>query len=414
MSNWIERGQKAAETYVSQGVEVWIVEGRLTRDRADALLVTMNAPEVERAMLHLGAHFAISLPLRFPFGALARFFYTLALRLRAEVAGLVRRRAPRDERRMHTWLVMLVSLLPGFGRLAYFFSSALAGEKLLLLIPVDKVSRKLPFSVYRRLHLDSLFVFWARDEETGSLRDLFRPTSYRRAIVAIRGLGSDLRLASIVIGVNVAVFSVGAYLFLESGEAWETAPPGWFAERNVIPSLNALQLLAGAAFGIMAYRAFWHVKDGSQRDAAGIFLWGIGGIGLLVFAVDDYFTIHEHLGRWIQDTFEVLPGVTNMPDDLLILGYAVIGVSVLYMFRMELLSARASSTLLLFAAIAAVLMVTTDAFATTPALKALEFPAQTLATMLLMFAFARRFQEVREMMPVAESNRTGRELVKHH
>ena len=411
MSNWLKRGQKAAESYISHGVQAWVDEGRLTPQRADALLVTMNTPEVERAIFHLGAHFAISLPLRFPFGALARFFYTLGLRLRAEVAGLLKRRAPRDERRMHTLVVMLVALLPGFGRLAYFFSPALAGEKLLLLIPVDQVSRKLPFSIYRRLHLDALFVFWASDEQTGELRDLFRPRSYRRALEALADLRSDLRPASVILGVNVVVFSIGAYLFFESGAT--SAAPGWFGERDVIASLDCLQLLAGGVFGILAYRAFWGVEDGNRRDAAGIFLWGIGGIGLLIFAVDDYFTIHEHLGRWMQDTFEMLPGVTNMPDDLLILGYAVVGVSVLYMFRMELLSTRASSTLLLFAAIAAVLMVTTDAFATTPALKALEFPSQTLATMLLMFAFGRRFIEVRAMMPVAVTA-GSQELVEHH
>jgi hypothetical protein len=41
-------------------------------------------------------------------------------------------------------------------------------------------------------------------------------------------------------------------------------------------------------------------------------------------------------------------------------------------------------------------MVATDAFATTNELKALEFPTQTLASMMLLFAFARRFQEVRQ------------------
>ena len=413
MSNWLDRGQKAAEQYIKHGVQAWVDEGRLAPQRAESLLIMMNAPEVERGIIHLGAHFAISIPLPFPFGAIGRFFYTVGQRLRAEIAGLLKRRAPRDERRMHTWLVMLVALVPGFGRLAYFFSPALAGEKLLLLIPVDQVSRKLPFSLYRRLHLDALFVFWASDEQTGELRDLFRPRSYRRAFEALTDLRGDLRPASVILGVNVVIFSIGAYLFFESGATGDTAARGWFGERDVIASLDCLQLLAGGVFGIMAYRAFWQVGDRSPRDAAGIFLWAVGGIGLLIFAVDDYFTIHEQLGGWILDTFDMLPGVTNMPDDLLILGYAVVGVSVLYMFRMELLSTRASSTLLLLAAIAAVLMVTTDAFATTPALKALEFPSQTLATMLLMFAFARRFIEVRAMMPVAVTA-GSQELVKHH
>jgi hypothetical protein len=327
---------------------------------------------------------------------MARFFYTLFLRLRAEMKGLLTRKAPTQERRMHTFLVMLVALLPGFGRLGYFFSPALASEKLLLLIPLDQVSRKLPFKVYRRLHLDALFVFWASDEETGTLRRLFMPGSYLRAFTALRDLRLQLRPALAVVGVNVVAFSVGAYLFLSSGEAWEGTATGWFAERNVIASLDAFQLLAGGVFGIMAYRFFWRIDGASEKDAAGIFLWGIGGIGLILFAADDYFTVHEHVGQWIQETFSELSGVTNMPDDLLVLGYAVVGVSVLYMFRMELLSERASSTLLLLAAISAAIMVATDAFATTNELKALEFPTQTLASMMLLFAFARRFQEVRQ------------------
>jgi hypothetical protein len=382
--------------YMRHGVDVWVKEGRITAQRAEELLTTMNAPEVERAVFHLGAHFAISLPLRFPFGAIARFFYTLTLRLRAEIKGLLTRRAPRDERRMHTWLVMLISLLPGFGRLGYFFSPALAGEKLLLLIPLDQVSRKLPLKTYRRLHLDALFVFWAGDEETGTLRRLFMPGSYLRAFEALRELRPQLRPAGIVLGINVIAFAIGAYLFLTSGQSWDShAATGWFAERNVIASLDAFQLLAGGVFGIMAYRSFWRIDGARARDAAGIFLWGIGGIGLIIFAFDDFFGFHESTGGLLAK-LQLGVEVVNNLDDLLILSYALVGICVLYMFRMELLSRRASSTLLLFAAVSAVLMVATDAFATTPELKALEFPTQTLASMMLMFAFARRFQEVRQ------------------
>jgi hypothetical protein len=89
-----------------------------------------------------------------------------------------------------------------------------------------------------------------------------------------------------------------------------------------------------------------------------------------------------------------LPFGVNMPDDLLVLGYAVVGLCVLFIFRMELFEDRASATLLQLAALAALVMVTTDAFATTRAVKALEFPAQTLSNGLLLLAFGVRYLEI--------------------
>jgi len=72
----------------------------------------------------------------------------------------------------------------------------------------------------------------------------------------------------------------------------------------------------------------------------------------------------------------------------------LIGLAVLSVFRMELLEDRASSTLLQVAALAALVMVVTDAFATTRFLKALEFPSQTLSNGLLLLAFGVRYLEV--------------------
>jgi hypothetical protein len=407
----LDKGQAKTEEFLRNGVDQWVTEGKIDARRAAELERTLNTPEVEAALLHAGAHFAISLPLRFPFGATARFLYTLVLRVKAEASGLIHRTAPVQARRCHTLLVMLVSLLPGFGRMAYFLSPALAGERLLVVIPLDQVSRKLPFKTYRRLHLDALFVYWAHEEgprrgfrhfvQGGWLSDLKERTA------ALQPYG---RLIGGVIAVDTAALLIGAYLYLTSGR---TIEPGqgtfwWFGERNIMATVDAMQLLAGAFFGVAAYHLFWQVRRSpAPSEAAGIFLWGIGGLGLLLFALDDYLGVHESLGERLQSGLGLLPLPVNMPDDLLIVAYAIVGVAVLYTFRMEVFADRPSATLLQLAALASIVMVLTDAFATTLALMALEYPAQTLANGLLALAFIVRYREVAAFRPALAGDAAG-------
>jgi len=395
----IEKGRERGEEFIRHGVETWEAEGRIDARRADALVASLNAPEVEAGMLHIGAHFAISLPLRFPFGAIARFFYTLGLRLRAELNALLRRGNAREARRMHTPLVMLVSLLPGFGRLGYFFCPALREERLLLVIPLDQAARRLPFRAYARFHLDALFLYWG-------LGDDLEPKARPSLPAALRAFGNrlaDLRLyfrptAALII-VDSLTLLAGAFIYLDAGRP-EDPPVWWFREGGLIAIFDAGQLLIAAFFGIAAYVAFWKLRtQPSRSEAAGIFLWGIGGIGLAIFAFDDYFTVHERLGDFVFDSLSFIPVVTALPSDMLILAYSAAGVAVIVTFRMEVFSGRPSATLLQVAAVSSVIMVLTDGFATTDAIKALEFPAQTFACSLLMLAFAVRWLEVRRAVP---------------
>jgi hypothetical protein len=388
----LNRGQAKSEEFLRNGLDTWVVEGRIEETRRAQLIASMNTPEVERALLHVGVHFAISLPLRFPLGASARFLYTLGLRLKAEFAGLMRRGSPRQARRLHTLPVMLFSLLPGFGRLAYFLSPSLNHERLLMVVPLDIVARKLPFKTYPRLHLDSLFTYWAQPGEAGrGFRHFlyggwFQDLSHR--LGELRPYG---RFIAAVLLIDMTAFLIGVYLYVDSDEesVW------WFDERNVMATLNAGQLVAGGILGLMTYRLFWRRRRGvGGKEAAGIFLWGIGGAGLILFALDDYASVHESLGHHFESAVNALPVAVNMPDDLLVLAYGVIGLSVLFVFRMELFEDRASATLLQLAALASLVMVVTDAFATTRVLKALEFPSQMLANGLLLLAFSVRYLEV--------------------
>jgi hypothetical protein len=399
-----ESGREKVDEFLKSGIEVWEREDRITPQQAEALVQSLNTPEVEHGLMHAGAHFAISIPLRFPFGAAARFLYTLGLRLQAELMGIRHRQRPIESRRTHTLLVMLIALLPGFGRAAYFFSPALASHRMLLVIPFDQLSRKLPGRSYDRFHLDALFLYWAQAPVPSGGADVAAEPFWRRLISQLKDLGPYSRWLALTVGVDAALFLVGAKLYFDS----DRISTWWFGERSVIASLDVIQLLVAAAAGISAYNLFWrYPRTATRAEAAGIFLWGIGGIGLVLFAIDDYFTIHENVGDFLYASFTFLPRFANNVDDLLVLTYAAAGVAVLVIFRMELRARRPSTTLLYLAAGTSIVMVLCDAFAKSLTLEALELPAQTLAVTFLMFAFIARYREVKQVVPASGDGRSA-------
>ena len=399
-----DTGRQKVDEFLRSGIETWESENRITPQQAEVLVDSLNTPEVERGLMHAGAHFAISLPLRFPFGAMGRFLYTLGLRLEAEAVGLKRRVPPTESRRTHTPLVMLIGLLPGFGRAAYFFSPALAGHRMLLVIPMDVLTRKLPGRVYERFHLDALFLYWAQAPVPSGGAEVAPEPILSRIRNQIGDLAPYARWLMLVVAFDAVLFLIGGKLYLDSGRTstW------WFAERSVVATVDVVQLLVAAAAGISAYTLFWrYPRTASRTEAAGIFLWGIGGVGLVLFAFDDYFTVHENLGDFLYATFSFMPRFANNVDDLLVLSYAAAGIATLYVFQMELRARRNSTTLLYMAAAASIVMVLCDAFAKTVALEALELPMQTLAVTLLMFAFVARYREVKEAAPANASGQSA-------
>ncbi len=390
----LARGERAARDQLRAGVDQWVQEGRLSREAAGELLAALNTPEVERAFVHLGAHFAISLPLRFPLGALSRFTYTVLLRLKAEIQGLLRLGRPAEARRLHTISVAMFALLPGFGRLAYLLSPSLSAHPLLGAIPLDHVSRKLPFNVYRRFHLESLFVYWGASGGLGSPR-LHSLKGLLPAIVARHfALRPYWGLIAAVIAVNATAFVAGGWLYLGAGRP---ANYWWFDDFGVTQSMEAVQLTIAGLAGIRAYQLFWRSDDARRTaaDAFGIFLWLAGGTGLLVFAVDNFFGLHERAGGLIAGTGAV-PSFVNLPDDIFVLAYVMVGIMVLAVFKDELFRARNSTALLIPASLFSLAMAISDIAAEPLALTALEFPAQTLAVACLSLAFVVRYLEVKQ------------------
>ena len=91
-----------------------VEEGNLDPEEREAALRSLEAPETLAVLGHLGAHIAISVPLRFPFGSVTRFGYVVFFRLRSEGRALIRRDPDeqlRGARKIHTLTVALASLV---------------------------------------------------------------------------------------------------------------------------------------------------------------------------------------------------------------------------------------------------------------------------------------------------------------
>jgi hypothetical protein len=348
-------------------------------------------------MMNLGAHMAMSVPLRFPLGSLARAGWTVVLRLKAEWAALRRKRPAGSARQVHTLLVALAGLVPGFGAAAYVLAKPLRSNRALSVIASDRLLRKLPLRLYSRLHLSALTTWFARPA-AAKTSERRRPAVSEIICAArdrVAALGHHGRFVGGVLAVNAAVLVVGAVTYVVYDS------PVVFVEKGLMNSVDSAQLLLAGVFGLLAFSTFWRgaARRAPASEAAGIFFWGLSGLGLLAFAIDDYFALHEKAGRWIADNIGMLPLFTNSEkfnsvDDLITIAFAAVGLAVLYTFRHELVARRHSSTLLVAGVAAAALMVATDVYAK-GWLQPLEFPAQVSAVGLLLLAYTMRYREVR-------------------
>ncbi len=149
--------QLRAEIFIRRGINIWLHQGWITQEEARDLRDSLRQPEVSTAMAHLGTQLALSVPLFFPLSSIERFIWTLFHRIRAEVGGLITRRAPHAERQLHTLLIAIVGLLPfSVGASAYLLSRPLRSNHQLGVIAMDRALRKIPFKVYRRLKLERI------------------------------------------------------------------------------------------------------------------------------------------------------------------------------------------------------------------------------------------------------------------
>jgi hypothetical protein len=383
------RGERQGDAFVRSAIDEWRAEGRLTAEEAATLRRALGTPEVAQVIANLGVHLAITVPLRFPFGSLTRFSWTLASRLRAEWRAVRRRGSAHTARRVHSIPVMLVTLLPSVGSGAYLISTPLRQQAALEAVALDGVLRRLPLGLHRRLHLAELMSWLAHPKppplgraEAGGLL----PALAQRG----RQARSAWRPLALVVGVNSAILALAAGLYYSRDSEFA------LGERGLIATLDAAELLVAGVLGILTFRLFWRgaQERAGAAERGGIFLWGASGIGLIAFAIDDFLSIHERAGAWVADNIGVLPLLTNNVDDMITLAYGLAGLLVLRLFRHEVLALRPSSAIYAAGVVAAGAMLLTDAYARGP-VSGVEFPAQVTAVGLLLVAHLLRYAEVR-------------------
>lgn len=148
--------RSAGEAFLGRGITRWEAEGRLAPSEVAWLRHHLSTPEVADALRHLGAHLVLSaIPVPIPgLRSAARFTWTLGF-WGISSARRLRYRTTTSHRKLsniHSPLVMVLALIPGFGAAAYLAASPLR-KKLLVQLMVDQIAWKLPFTLYRRLHL---------------------------------------------------------------------------------------------------------------------------------------------------------------------------------------------------------------------------------------------------------------------
>jgi undecaprenyl-diphosphatase len=154
----LDDAESMAKTFVYEAIDRWERNGQIDSERVASLRQMMSTSEVQTLIKHLGAHLVLSAVIVIPIPGLrsaARFTWTLTFRLQALYA-LSRGRITREEyqimRSIHSIPVILLSLVPGLGAIAYVVSDTILKESLGRTL-VDQCAHKLPFGLYRRLGL---------------------------------------------------------------------------------------------------------------------------------------------------------------------------------------------------------------------------------------------------------------------
>ena len=148
--------QGAGEAFLRDGIDRWEKEARISPQEVEDLHTRLASGAAPMAMRHMGAHLVLSVAIAIPIPglrSLARFLWTLVFWAKVQARRLRRgERAKGGEgSNIHTPLVMVLSLLPAFGAVAYLAARPLR-NKLLIRLMVDQMAWKLPFKLYHRMH----------------------------------------------------------------------------------------------------------------------------------------------------------------------------------------------------------------------------------------------------------------------
>jgi membrane-associated phospholipid phosphatase len=152
-------GQQKATTWLNEAVDTWRAEERIDNAQAKQLRAEIQSPGVQAVLPHFGAHFIMSVFLRFPFGSIARFAWSV-WGLGAATLRLLTRRIDRATWKgaweVHHPVVIVLSTIPGFGAFAYLAARPVRSNRMLMRVAVDAVMLKLPKGIYERSGLRRL------------------------------------------------------------------------------------------------------------------------------------------------------------------------------------------------------------------------------------------------------------------
>ncbi len=73
----VDGGQQKATEWLTGAVAAWQADGRIDAGQSERLRAEIASPAVQAVLPHFGAHFVITVVLRFPFGSIARFAWSL-------------------------------------------------------------------------------------------------------------------------------------------------------------------------------------------------------------------------------------------------------------------------------------------------------------------------------------------------
>ena len=113
--------EQAAESFFDAGIDRWEKEGRIGPFETAVLRSNLASGEARKASRHLGAHLVLSVAAAIPVpGArsLARFLWTLTFWAKFQISRFRSRGAHSvgQPSNIHTPLVMVLALIPGFWR----------------------------------------------------------------------------------------------------------------------------------------------------------------------------------------------------------------------------------------------------------------------------------------------------------
>ena len=183
-----------------------------------------------------------------------------------------------------------------------------------------------------------------------------------------------------------------------------------FAEFGPIQTLKAGHLLVSGVSGYLIYTRFWRLPQAGQRvDAPGSFYWILSGAGLLWLSIDDFLQIHERLGDVLAEDLGITIPLLNNPDDIIVLGYALVALVVVAIFFGKLRRSRAVFPLLAVGLGLLVVSLAVDFFAPHgSALAGLEEPSNVVGAGFILSAYLVKLREVSsELQEVAQPIDTG-------